>query len=55
MAFHEIEVLNDALGKPYVNPLGKVKQYLEENKIRSIHLSISHVKETAVAMVVMEK
>lgn len=55
MAFHEIEVLNDELGKPYVNPLGKVKDYLEKNQIQSIYLSISHVKETAVAMVVMEK
>ena len=55
MAFHEIEILNDELGKPYVNPLGKVKAFLEENKIQTIHLSISHIKETAVAMVVMEK
>ena len=55
MAFHEIEILNDELGKPYVNPLGKVKAFLKENKIQTIHLSISHVKETAVAMVVMEK
>ena len=55
MAFHEIEVLNDDLGKPYVNPLGKVKEFLDENRIKNIHLSISHVKETAVAMVVMEK
>jgi holo-[acyl-carrier protein] synthase len=55
MAFHEIEVLNNELGKPYVNPLGKVKKFLDEHQIKTIHLSISHVKETAVAMVVMEK
>lgn len=54
MAFHEIEVLNDELGKPYVNPHGKVKEYLEEKKIKSIHLSISHVKEMANAFVVLE-
>ena len=55
MAFHEIEVLNDELGKPYVNPHGKVKEYLKEKKIKSIHLSISHVKEMANAFVVLEK
>ena len=55
MAFHEIEVLNDELGKPYVNPHGKVKEFLEEKKIKSIHLSISHVKEMANAFVVLEK
>lgn len=54
MAFHEIEILNDELGKPFINPHGKVKEYLEEKKIKSIHLSISHVKEMANAFVVLE-
>ncbi len=55
MAFHEIEVLNDELGKPYINPHGKVKAYLKEHKVSQIHLSISHVKEMANAFVVLEK
>ena len=55
MAFHEIEVLNDELGKPYVNPHGKVKAFLEEKKIKHFHLSISHVKAMANAFVVLEK
>ena len=55
MAFHEIEVLNDELGKPYIQPLGKVKEYLEKQQIKHIYLSVSHVKEMANAMVVMEK
>ena len=55
MAFHEIEVLNDELGKPYVKPHGKVKEFLKEKKIKHFHLSISHVKETANACVVLEK
>ncbi len=54
MAFHEIEVFNDELGKPYIQPTGKVKQFVEEQKIKSIHLSISHVKELANAFVVLE-
>ena len=55
MSFCEIEVLNDELGKPYVNPHGKVKEYLTEQKINHIHLSISHVKSVASAMVVLER
>ena len=55
MAFHEIEVLNDELGKPYIVPHGKVHEYLKEQQIKSIHLSISHVKEMANAFVVIEK
>ena len=54
MAFHEIEVLNNELGKPYIITHGKVKEYLVEQKIKSIHLSISHVKEMANAFVVLE-
>lgn len=55
MAFHEIEVKNDELGKPYVEPHGKVKEYIDNHKVKTIHLTISHVKEMANAFVVLEK
>jgi holo-[acyl-carrier protein] synthase len=55
MAFHEIEVKNDDLGKPYIEPHGVVKEYLEKEKVKVIHLTISHVKEMANAFVVLEK
>jgi len=55
MAFHEIEVKNDELGKPFIEPHGKVKDYLEKEKIKIIHLTISHVKEMANAFVILEK
>ena len=55
MAFHEIEVLNDELGKPVIHTHGKVKEFIEKQQVKHIHLSVSHVKEMANAMVVMEK
>jgi holo-[acyl-carrier protein] synthase len=55
MAFHEIEVKNDDLGKPYIKPHGKVKEYLEKEKVKTIFLTISHVKEMASAFVLLEK
>ena len=55
MAFHEIEVKNDELGKPYIVPHGKVASFLSEQKIKEIHLTISHVKEMASAFVILEK
>ncbi|HQO49894.1 MAG TPA: holo-ACP synthase [Bacteroidales bacterium] len=54
MAFHEIEVVNDDLGKPIVHLHGKVKEFIEKEGIQHIHLSISHVKEMASAFVVLE-
>jgi len=55
MAFDEIEVLNDELGKPFVKTHGKVKVFLEENTLSNTHLSLSHLKELAIAFVVIEK
>lgn len=54
-AFDEIEVLNDELGKPEILTHGKVKQFLKENHVSQIHLSLSHARENAVAYVVLEK
>lgn len=54
MAFHEIEVKNDELGKPFIKPHGKVEEFLKKEKIKTIHLTISHVKEMANAFVILE-
>jgi holo-[acyl-carrier protein] synthase len=54
-AFSEIEVLNDNLGKPEIEVHGKVSNFLKENHIMQIHLSLSHAKDNAVAYVVLEK
>ncbi|PKP53674.1 MAG: ACP synthase [Bacteroidetes bacterium HGW-Bacteroidetes-1] len=55
MAFHEIEVLNDELGKPVIEAHGKVKEYIDAHGVKYIHLTISHVKEMANAFVILEK
>ena len=55
MSFTEIEIMNDQLGKPVVTTTGKVKEFVENNKITHIHLSISHIKELVNAFVVLEK
>lgn len=46
----DIEILNDELGKPYVNLTGALEKYSENYKI---DISISHCKEyaTAVALI----
>ena len=54
MAFNEIEILNDDLGKPYFNFLGKVMEYLDNKKINKSHLSITHIKDYGSAYVILE-
>ncbi len=49
-----IEVLREVSGKPYVVLCGPAKEFLEAEKIRHIHVSISNTKEYALGYVVME-
>lgn len=55
MAFNEIVVSNDDLGKPVIQVKGKVAEYCTSLGITAIHLSLAHIKETAVAFVLLEK
>jgi holo-[acyl-carrier protein] synthase len=55
MAFREIEVVNDKLGKPEIVVHGSVKDFVLKNRISHLHLSLSHIRETAVAFVIIEK
>jgi holo-[acyl-carrier protein] synthase len=54
MAFNEVEVLNDDLGKPSIHLLGQTAVIVKERKVRTIHVSLSHVKEMATATVILE-
>ena len=55
LGFAEIEILNDELGKPQVFFHGKVKQFVETHQIKQISISLSHVREIAIAVVILEK
>jgi holo-[acyl-carrier protein] synthase len=54
IGFNQIEVYHVELGKPEIRLTGKAKEIAEEKGISRIHVSISHVKEWANAVVVLE-
>ena len=54
IAFNEVEVINDELGKPSIRLLGETSLIVQKHNIKNIHVSLSHVKEMAVAMVILE-
>jgi holo-[acyl-carrier protein] synthase len=54
VAFREIEVLNNEQGKPEIHLHGHTKKIVQEIHIKSTQLSLSHIKEIAVAVVVVE-
>lgn len=54
ITWHDIEVENDADGVPSLNISGEAGLLLTELKVTSVHLSISHTAEHAVANVIFE-
>ncbi|OHD12137.1 MAG: holo-[acyl-carrier-protein] synthase [Spirochaetes bacterium GWD1_27_9] len=52
--FNEIEILKDENGKPYFILYNTTKEYFDKLSCKNIHLSLSHERSHAVAMVVIE-
>lgn len=54
LSWHDIEVINDVLGKPELILSGKAAELYQIKKLTGMHLSLSHDGGHAVAMVVLE-
>lgn len=54
LSWHDIEVSNDALGKPELHLSGKAAELYEDHNLAQALLSLSHDGGNAVAMVVLE-
>jgi holo-[acyl-carrier protein] synthase len=55
LAFADIEILNDEMGKPEVFLHGKAKEFFDRQQIVQASISLSHTSETAMAVVILEK
>ena len=53
--FADIEVYHDELGRPFIRLFGKAEELANREKFTEIHLSLSHIKEIASAIVIIEK
>ncbi len=53
--FADIEVYHDEFGKPMIRLYGKAEELGKIEGISKIHVSLSHVKEMAIAIVTVEK
>jgi len=52
---NEAEVLNDEKGKPYLDFVGETAAIISAMNFTAFHVSISHTKSLATAIVVVEK
>ena len=55
LQFKDIEILNDEKGRPKVYLHGKAKQIILDNELNNIQVSLSHLKEIASAIIILEK
>ncbi|MCF7858697.1 MAG: holo-ACP synthase [Candidatus Cloacimonetes bacterium] len=53
--FRDIETINNELGKPEIILYGKTKSIFEAEALKCSHVSISHLKDYATAIVLIEK
>jgi holo-[acyl-carrier protein] synthase len=54
LSFHEIEVINQTNGRPGLRISGQTEQELKTLGIRFMHVSLSHLKTMATAVVILE-
>ncbi|MBQ2679205.1 MAG: holo-ACP synthase [Firmicutes bacterium] len=52
---NEIEIVNNPMGKPYVNLYGNAKERAKNLGVKIVHVSISHSKDMATAIAIAEK
>jgi len=55
VAFKEIEVVNNERGKPEIFLSGTAKKFADNLGITNIQVSLSHLKDIAIAVVTVEK
>ncbi len=54
LSFADIEVIDDERGQPQVRLHGKVKQLFDRHQIKQTSISLSHSRENAVAVIILE-
>ena len=50
-----VEIINDDLGRPYINLTGRAAKLAAQMNIDNIHISLSHSKNYATASCILEK
>lgn len=55
IGLHDVEILADAGGRPLLSFAGRALMRLQQLGARSLHVSISHERHYAVAVVILEK
>ena len=55
LSWKDVEIVNDEAGKPAIRLSDKARLLAEERGLAGLHVSLTHVKDTAAAVVIIEK
>lgn len=55
MAWTDVTISNDSSGKPAITVSGKAREIADEMEVRKVHVSLSHTRDCAMAVVILEK
>ena len=55
LSWKDVEIINDQAGKPALRLGGKARLLAEERGLAAFHVSLTHLKDTAAAVVIIEK
>lgn len=55
MAWTNVTISNDSNGKPGISISGKAKEITESMGVSKVHVSLSHTRESAMAVVILEQ
>ena len=54
LAYSDVEIINEELGQPQVQVRGKVKNFFDHHQIQQTSISLSHTREIAIAVIILE-
>jgi holo-[acyl-carrier protein] synthase len=55
MAWTDVTISNDSTGKPDITVSGKAKEITEAMGVQKVHVSLSHTRDCAMAVVILEQ
>jgi len=55
VSLKDIEVINDAKGNPQLKMNERIREVLDTHGITSVHISMTHTREHALAVVILEQ
>lgn len=55
LSWRDIAMINDELGKPSIVVSGQAQKIIEALHVSKIHVSVSHLKQVAVAIIILEQ